>query len=203
METAEIRRRFLDYFVAEDADVAKIEAGRMTVEPTLCSPFDVVSEVVGLMEIPAKERGLDLIVRNEGLIPEVVRTDPTRLRQILINLVGNAIKFTDDGEVTVLTLAGQITLDDGDLAFRRCIHDLIDRGRTKLVVNLGDVTYIDSAGVGMLAAKLKTVREKGGDLRLARLTSRSQRLFGMMKLILAFETFEDEPAAVKSYVWTR
>jgi anti-anti-sigma regulatory factor len=55
----------------------------------------------------------------------------------------------------------------------------------------------------MLAAKLKTVREKGGDLRLARLTSRSQRLFGMMKLILAFETFEDEPAAVKSYVWSR
>jgi anti-sigma B factor antagonist len=109
----------------------------------------------------------------------------------------------DDGEVTVLTLAGQITLDDGDLLFRRCVHDLIDRGRTKLVVNLGDVTYIDSAGVGMLAAKLKTVREKGGDLRLARLTSRSQRLFGMMKLILAFETFEDEPAAVKSYVWSR
>src|SRR4029453_4114942 len=109
----------------------------------------------------------------------------------------------EDGEVTVLTLAGQITLDDGDLLFRRCVHDLIDRGRTKLVVNLGDVTYIDSAGVGMLAAKLKTVREKGGDLRLARLTSRSQRLFGMMKLILAFETFEDEPAAVKSYVWSR
>ena len=82
-------------------DVAKIEAGRMTVEPTLCSPFDVVSEVVGLMEVPAKERGLDLVVRNEGQIPEVVRTDPTRLRQILINLVGNAIKFTDEGEVTL------------------------------------------------------------------------------------------------------
>jgi anti-sigma B factor antagonist len=109
----------------------------------------------------------------------------------------------DEGEVTVLTLAGQITLDDGDLLFRSCVHDLIDRGRTKLVVDLGKVTYIDSAGVGMLAAKLKTVRENGGDLRLARLTSRSQRLFGMMKLILAFETFDDQPAAVKSYVWTR
>jgi anti-sigma B factor antagonist len=109
----------------------------------------------------------------------------------------------DEGEVTVLTLAGQITLDDGDLQFRSCVHDLIGRGRTKLVVDLAKVTYIDSAGVGMLAAKLKTVRENGGDLRLARLTSRSQRLFGMMKLILAFETFDDEPSAVRSYVWTR
>jgi signal transduction histidine kinase/ActR/RegA family two-component response regulator len=82
-------------------DIAKIEAGRMTVEPTLCSPFEVVSEVMGLMEIPAREKGLELVVKNEGPIPEMIRTDPTRLRQILINLVGNAIKFTDEGKVVL------------------------------------------------------------------------------------------------------
>ena len=111
------------------------------------------------------------------------------------------IEERHEGEVTVLTLTGQITLDDGDLLFRRHIHDLLDRGRTKVVVDLADVTYIDSSGVGMMAAKLKTVREKGGDLRLARISSRSQRLFGMMKLLIAFETFDDEASAVRSFTW--
>ncbi len=82
-------------------DVSKIEAGRMTVEPTLCSPFEVVSEVKALMEVPSREKGLELSVRNESPIPEVVRTDPTRLRQILLNLVNNAIKFTDEGSVAI------------------------------------------------------------------------------------------------------
>ena len=105
----------------------------------------------------------------------------------------------ESGDVTILELSGQILLDDGDLAIRQRVHDLADRGRTKLVVNLAAVTYIDSAGVGMLAGKLKTLRERGGDLKLLNLTSRGQRLFGMMKLHLMFETFDDEAMAVKSY----
>jgi anti-sigma B factor antagonist len=111
------------------------------------------------------------------------------------------IDAQDAGDVTVLTLSGQITLDDGDLLFRRCMHDLLGQGRQRFVVDLGDVTYIDSAGVGMVAAKLKTVREKGGDMRLARVTNRSQRLLGMMKLLVTFATFDDVPAAVKSFEW--
>ena len=112
-----------------------------------------------------------------------------------------AIEERAEGDVTVLTLTGEITLDDGDLLFRRRVHELLDRGRTKLVVDLGNVTYIDSSGVGMMAAKLKTVRERGGDLRLARISSRSQRLLGMMKLLIAFETFDDEASAVRSFAW--
>ena len=104
-------------------------------------------------------------------------------------------------DVTVLILTGQILLDDGDLAFRRQVHDLISRGGVKIVVDLAGVTYIDSSGVGMMAAKLKTVRESGGDMRLLHLTGRSQRLLGMMKLMTAFETFEDEAAAVRSFSW--
>lgn len=113
-----------------------------------------------------------------------------------------AITPHDAGEVTVLTLAGQILLDDGDLAIRRVVHELVDRGRLKIVIDLGGVDYIDSAGVGMLAGKLKTVRERGGDMKLLHLTSRGQRLFGMMKLHLVFETFEDELQAVQSFAFS-
>lgn len=102
-------------------------------------------------------------------------------------------------DVTVLVLAGRMVLDDGDLAFGRRIRDLVDRGRVKVVVDLGGVTYIDSSGVGMLAAKLKTLRERGGDMRLLNLNRRAESLFGMLKLLIVFETFQDEAAAVRSF----
>ena len=81
-------------------------------------------------------------------------------------------------DVTVLALAGQMLLDDGDLLFGRKIRDLIERGHVKIVVDLGGVTYIDSSGVGMLVGKLKGVREKGGDIRLLHVTTRGQRCSG-------------------------
>jgi anti-sigma B factor antagonist len=107
----------------------------------------------------------------------------------------------DVGDVTVMTLTGQILLDDGDLLFRKRIHDLADRGRTRIVIDCGGVTYIDSAGIGMIAAKLKMLRERGGDMKLLHLTTRGQRVFGMAKLLLMFETFDTEEAAVKSFAF--
>ena len=103
------------------------------------------------------------------------------------------------GDVTILVLTGQMLLDDGDLAFRKRIHELIERGSTKVVVDLGGVSYIDSSGVGMLAAKLKTLKEHGGNMKLLNLTRRSESLLGMLKLLIAFETFQDEGAAVRSF----
>lgn len=103
------------------------------------------------------------------------------------------------GPVAVLTLKGQMVLDDGDLAFGRRVRDLADRGVTKLVLDLSDVTYIDSSGVGMLVAKLKTLRERGGDIRLLKLNPRAESLLGMLKLLVLFETFQDEGAAVRSF----
>ena len=102
-------------------------------------------------------------------------------------------------EVVVLTLTGQILLDDGDLAFGRKIRDLIEQGHVKIVVDLGGVTYIDSSGVGMLVGKLQSVRAKGGDIRLLHVTTRGQRLFGMLKILTVFEVFEDEAQAVRSF----
>ena len=103
------------------------------------------------------------------------------------------------GDVTILTLAGQMLLDDGDLAFGRQVSGLTARGQVHIVVDLAEVTYIDRSGVGMMAAKLKHVRDRGGDIRLLRLSGRSQRLLGMLKLMTVFEVFEDEDAAVRSF----
>jgi anti-sigma B factor antagonist len=103
------------------------------------------------------------------------------------------------GDVTILDLTGEITLDDGDLVYRKKVHELLDQNRRKILLNLSGVTRIDSAGVGMLAAKLKTVREKHGDVKLVSLTSRSSKLFGMMKILTVFESFETEEAAIRSF----
>ena len=104
-------------------------------------------------------------------------------------------------DVTVLDLTGEITLDDGDLVLRRYIHSLLEQGRKKILLNLAGITTMDSAGVGMLAAKLKTVREQHGDLKLLHLTTRSFRVLGMMKILTIFESFEDEALAVKSFAF--
>lgn len=103
------------------------------------------------------------------------------------------------GDVAVLRLIGQMLVDDGDLAFGRRIVDLVNRGITKIAVDMGGVTFVDSSGVGMMAAKLKYLRERGGDMRLVHLTARTQRVLGMMKMMIIFETFDDEAAAVHSF----
>jgi anti-sigma B factor antagonist len=103
------------------------------------------------------------------------------------------------GDVTILVLSGEMIVDDGDLALRQQIHELLDRGHNKIVIDLAAVTHIDSAGVGMIVAKQKTVRDRGGNVKLLHLTDRSQRLLSLMKIASVFETFEDEDAAVRSF----
>ena len=105
------------------------------------------------------------------------------------------------GDVTVLVLTGQMLLDDGDLAFGKRISDLIDRGRAKIVLDLGGVTYIDSSGVGMIVFQLNRLKQKGGDMKLLHLNPRAESLFGMLKLLMMFDRFEDEAAAVRSFGW--
>jgi anti-sigma B factor antagonist len=101
--------------------------------------------------------------------------------------------------VAVLTLRGELLLDDGDQLFRRHVHDLVDRGTVNLVVDLAGVTSIDSSGIAMMAAKLKTVRERGGDIKLVHMTKRSERLLTVMKILTIFDAFDDEAAAVRSF----
>ncbi|MGV6813389.1 MAG: ATP-binding protein, partial [Phycisphaerales bacterium] len=84
-------------------DLSKIEAGKLEVEEILCSPINVVAEVQSLMQVRASAKKIDLNIEWDGPMPESIHSDPTRLRQILINIVGNAIKFTETGSVTIIS----------------------------------------------------------------------------------------------------
>ena len=103
------------------------------------------------------------------------------------------------GDITVLTLCGEMRGDDGDLAFGRRVDELIKQGRVQIVVNLAEVTNIDSSGVGILVAKLKMVHQKGGAMKLSSLTARSYHQLEMLKIRGVFEIFEDEASAVRSF----
>ena len=104
-------------------------------------------------------------------------------------------------DITVMTLRGEITADDGDLVLGRGVDELIKKGHVKIVLNLADVTYIDSSGVGMMVAESKAVYGQGGVMKLAHLTARSHHLLAMLKLKLVFEIFDDEASALRSFVW--
>jgi PAS domain S-box-containing protein len=82
-------------------DLSKVEAEKMEIQPVRCSPFELLTEVVSLMRVRADAKQLKLETDVAGLLPETVLTDPLRLRQVLVNLLGNAIKFTDQGEVRI------------------------------------------------------------------------------------------------------
>ncbi|MCK4343607.1 MAG: response regulator [Phycisphaerae bacterium] len=110
-------------------DLSKIEAGKLDVERITCSPIQVAAEVQSLMQVRAREQGLHLWFGNEGPIPEKIQTDPARLRQILINLVGNALKFTRQGEVRlVLRFTPLGKTDDGTTPSPLMQFDVIDTG---------------------------------------------------------------------------
>lgn len=82
-------------------DLSKIESGRLDAKAEPCCPRGLVEELVAAMEVRAEEKGLSLRHEVQGSVPELIQSDPVRLRQILLNLLGNAIKFTEEGEVTV------------------------------------------------------------------------------------------------------
>jgi anti-anti-sigma factor len=103
------------------------------------------------------------------------------------------------GDVTILDLQGRLVLDEGDTSCVEHIDLLVRQDRTRVVLNLEDVTYIDSAGVGALVAKYITLRKRGGDLKLLRLSDRVRHVIGIAHLLAVFETFESEELAVRSF----
>jgi anti-sigma B factor antagonist len=102
-------------------------------------------------------------------------------------------------DVTVLDLKGKITLGEGDEALKDKINSLIHQNRKKILLNLEDVPYIDSAGLGEIVRTYTTVSRQGGQLKLVNLTKRITDLLSITKLLTVFETFESEPDALKSY----
>jgi PAS domain S-box-containing protein len=94
--------RHLLTLINDILDISKIEAGHLRVDQMPCSPHHIISEVVSVMRVHAEEKGITLDYRWESAVPETIQSDPQRLKQLLINLVGNAIKFTEQGSVLVV-----------------------------------------------------------------------------------------------------
>ena len=103
------------------------------------------------------------------------------------------------GDVTILDLRGRLVFDEGDVSCAERIDRLIREERIQIVVNLQDVSYIDSAGVGALVSKYVTLRKRGGNLKLMCLSERVRHVLSIAQLFGVFESFESEELAVRSF----
>src|ERR1700694_4246328 len=103
------------------------------------------------------------------------------------------------GGVTIVDLSGRITLGEGSVVLRDTIRDLVSKGKNRILLNLADVTYIDSSGIGELVSAFTTVRNQGGELKLLKLTKEVHDLLQITKLYTVFDVNDDEAGAVKSF----
>jgi anti-sigma B factor antagonist len=101
--------------------------------------------------------------------------------------------------VTIVHISGRIELGEGSAAVRDLVRDLLGKGRKKILLNLGDVDYIDSAGLGSLVSAFTSVRKEGGELKLLYLTKKVHDLLQMTKLYTVFDIVDDETAGIKSF----
>ena len=101
--------------------------------------------------------------------------------------------------VTVVDCSGRITLGEGSVTLRETVTQLLSKNQKKILLNLAEVNYIDSSGIGELVSAFTTVRNQGGDLKLLNLTKKVHDLLQITKLYTVFDVQDDEAAAVKSF----
>jgi anti-sigma B factor antagonist len=103
------------------------------------------------------------------------------------------------GDVNILDCSGKITLGEGTMAIRNTVREVLKNGGKKIVLNLADVNYIDSSGIGELVSTYTTVTNHGGQLKLLNLTKKIQELLAITKLLTVFQVYDNEQAAVASF----
>ena len=101
--------------------------------------------------------------------------------------------------VTIVDLSGRITLGEGSVVLRDTIKDLLGKGAKHILLNLGDVSYIDSSGIGELVSAFTSVRNQGGELKLLHLTKKVHDLLQITKLYTVFDVKDDEAAAISAF----
>ncbi len=101
--------------------------------------------------------------------------------------------------VTIVDLSGRITLGEGSVVLRDTIKDLLGKGQKKILLNLGDVSYIDSSGIGELVSAFTSVRNQGGELKLLHLTKKVHDLLQITKLYTVFDVKDDEAGAIAAF----
>ena len=105
----------------------------------------------------------------------------------------------ESGGATVVDVSGRITLGEGSAMLRQTIRDLLNKGQNRIILNLGDVNYIDSSGIGELVSSFTTVKNRGGELKLLHLTKKVHDLLQITKLYTVFDVHSDEQTAVRSF----
>jgi anti-sigma B factor antagonist len=103
------------------------------------------------------------------------------------------------GQISMVDLSGRIALGEGSALLRKTIRDLLEGGRTNIILNLGDINYIDSSGIGELVSGFTAVRNRQGELKLLNLTRKVKDLLQITKLFTVFEVYTDETEAVRSF----
>jgi len=107
--------------------------------------------------------------------------------------------YRDSGDVTVVDLGGRIVLGDGSALLRKTVRQLLEEDRTKILIKLADVNYIDSSGIGELVHAYTSVKTRGGELKLLHLNKKVRDLLQITKLYTVFDVYSDEAAAVLSF----
>ena len=102
-------------------------------------------------------------------------------------------------DITIVDLKGRITLGEGTVTLRDAVHDLLSKGKKRILLNLGDVNYVDSSGIGELVSGFTTVTNSGGNLKLLNLNKRVKDLLQITKLYTVFDVHEDEAGAIRSF----
>ncbi len=108
-------------------------------------------------------------------------------------------KVRQVGGVTIVDVSGRIELGEESAALRETLFKLLEKGQKQIVLNLGDVHYIDSSGLGALVSGYTSVRKQGGELKLLNLTNKVSDLMQITKLYTIFDIANDEALAVKSF----
>ena len=130
----------------------------------------------------------------------------SRKKVIVRRFTGDALpgylpgaNFVRNGTLDLLDLSGRITLGEGSVQLRDAVRDLLSKGQKHILLNLGDVTYIDSSGIGELVSAFTTVKNQGGELKLLNLTRKVHDLLQITKLYTVFDVKDDEASAVASF----
>ena len=104
-----------------------------------------------------------------------------------------------DDSIVLLELSGKLTIGEPVLLLRETLRTHTTGGERKYVLNLGDVSYIDSSGLGELVSSYTTIRNKGGDIKLLKLTTKTRDLLQMTKLLTVFDVYDDEAEALAGF----
>ena len=101
--------------------------------------------------------------------------------------------------ITILELHGKVTIGEGSREIRKTIRELLDAGNKNILLNLGDVSYVDSSGIGELVSSYTTVTNQGGQFKLLHLTKKIRELLAITKLLTVFDSYDDEETAIGSF----